>query len=1040
MAAPRPICCLRRGACALLATWLLLACGVGASLPDGAVPIRIDCGNETGLIDTRGISWQEDEYWVDGNLTSIPVLHTDGNPLTPVEQTLHVWYSGDSCYDVPVVPGRYLVRLSFAYNDFDGQFLNDLQQRTLPIMGVSISELFVETVAVLGDSNATAIHTDYIAYSTNDTIAICFMPFTNVPFVNAIEVLPQDSDAYLNDTGIVLSNYARINSGAVSANGANGANGVSDTGVLGPEKNDVAPLSVDPGYRTWTGDVARTAGDPWVPVVTPSGMSIAIPTQFASLHLGPALFQICRKAGAPKNSTGYRFVNVSPVDAANKFLVVLYFAELENAAAGQRVMDLWVNGETRVIDIMSNTMGVGAPNTGMVEQFDDLELLGNVTDGYYILVQVSQNATATLPPVLCGVEVYEIIPPTTPPPGSAGTQIRISCGTFANYTNALGVRWAADFGFSSGEVSNVANPGSDLQIAATLRFFPYPWENCYEVDVAPGRYLVRSFFDYGGKYIDNGVVVKGWDGASQPPEISWAVEGTVLATFTPSAPGFFLESYAYIADGLADICVLGNTDGGPTFINSVEILEMNPQAYFLDEVGQDTSLFTFARLNCGGAGFGDGIDLTPDRGFRQWSVENSTFTTMSCSPSCTTVEYTYAIAGADVAPEYFPLAVFQSARVAAPGANSTIAYFIDMNSRPRNGNGRVLLYAHFVELNSSVKAGDRVMRVLINGQLAFEVDVVAEVGKTLKAYTIPYNVTLPQWETEARVRLVAAPGSKLPPAISGLEFFSVLNPSLLTEPDQRLAMHELRDALQVPKSHNWQGDPCEPNFWKGVSCRQATNRPGGIVAIQLAGIDLAGYLPGSISSLTDLTNLDLSHNKLGGVLPNALGQLPNLALLNLADNFFVGPIPPELGSNPKLHSVLMNDNDLSGQVPPSLVNSVALTTNFSGNAELCGAPTLPACNGAPPPPGFYYPNGTFVPLSHKGSSATAAIVGGVVGGIAGLLVLAAAIFFALRRRHAPPISETREHQQHSGPNPYAKSTSGSFDIEKPSPTSRRSNR
>lgn len=42
--------------------------------------------------------------------------YTQGGLLSPVDRTVRAWQTGDSCYRIPVAPGRYLVRLSFGYN------------------------------------------------------------------------------------------------------------------------------------------------------------------------------------------------------------------------------------------------------------------------------------------------------------------------------------------------------------------------------------------------------------------------------------------------------------------------------------------------------------------------------------------------------------------------------------------------------------------------------------------------------------------------------------------------------------------------------------------------------------------------------------------------------------------------------------------------------------------------------------------------------------------------------------------------------------
>ncbi|KAH7527935.1 hypothetical protein FEM48_Zijuj05G0018900 [Ziziphus jujuba var. spinosa] len=54
---------------------------------------------------------------------------------------------------------------------------------------------------------------------------------------------------------------------------------------------------------------------------------------------------------------------------------------------------------------------------------------------------------------------------------------------------------------------------------------------------------------------------------------------------------------------------------------------------------------------------------------------------------------------------------------------------------------------------------------------------------------------------------------------------------------------------------------------------------------------ISGHIPESISRLTQLSSLDLSHNKFSGAIPQSLGSLSFLGYLNLSDNDFTGKIP-----------------------------------------------------------------------------------------------------------------------------------------------------
>ncbi|MBQ2113299.1 MAG: hypothetical protein II194_08795 [Bacteroidales bacterium] len=76
-------------------------------------------------------------------------------------------------------------------------------------------------------------------------------------------------------------------------------------------------------------------------------------------------------------------------------------------------------------------------------------------------------------------------------------------------------------------------------------------------------------------------------------------------------------------------------------------------------------------------------------------------------------------------------------------------------------------------------------------------------------------------------------------------------------------------------------------------------------------------LPESISNLTQLTHLDLSHNRLTGEFPKALLELTGLEWFSIADNALYGTIPYEV-------SKMMNNLKVSGNCP---VKSFDLSKN-----------------------------------------------------------------------------------------------------------------
>ncbi|VFQ86342.1 unnamed protein product [Cuscuta campestris] len=152
----------------------------------------------------------------------------------------------------------------------------------------------------------------------------------------------------------------------------------------------------------------------------------------------------------------------------------------------------------------------------------------------------------------------------------------------------------------------------------------------------------------------------------------------------------------------------------------------------------------------------------------------------------------------------------------------------------------------------------------------------------------------------------------------------------------------------------------------------------------LTGLDLSnnqinGPIPSNISKILGfVTTLDLSSNNLSGGIPKNLANCTFLNVINLENNQLTGPIPPELGLLSRIKTFRVANNRLNGPVP----NFGKLTTevSYANNSGLCGAPSLPRCEGA----------------SKKENPGL--IVGAAAGGVTfGIIVLASAICFYLHR-------------------------------------------
>ncbi|KAI3727395.1 hypothetical protein L1987_67209 [Smallanthus sonchifolius] len=120
--------------------------------------------------------------------------------------------------------------------------------------------------------------------------------------------------------------------------------------------------------------------------------------------------------------------------------------------------------------------------------------------------------------------------------------------------------------------------------------------------------------------------------------------------------------------------------------------------------------------------------------------------------------------------------------------------------------------------------------------------------------------------------------------------FLVLAPTSIygdTDPSDASALRVMYQGLHSPgQLTKWTsngGDPCVEN-WKGVKCSSSR-----VTEINLSGLGLSGDMGYQLTSLTSLTNLDMSNNNLGNQIPYNLP--PNLQRLNFAGCGFSGSLP-----------------------------------------------------------------------------------------------------------------------------------------------------
>lgn len=136
--------------------------------------------------------------------------------------------------------------------------------------------------------------------------------------------------------------------------------------------------------------------------------------------------------------------------------------------------------------------------------------------------------------------------------------------------------------------------------------------------------------------------------------------------------------------------------------------------------------------------------------------------------------------------------------------------------------------------------------------------------------------------------------------------------------------------------------------WEGVVC----GSDGAVTDVLLASRGLRGVISPSISNLTGLLRLNLSHNSLGGSLPTELVFSRSIVVLDVSFNRLNGPLQELQSTNPGLPLQVLNisSNFFTGKFPSTaweaMKNLVALNVSnnsFTGQipASICiNAPSI----------------------------------------------------------------------------------------------------
>ena len=345
----------------------------------------------------------------------------------------------------------------------------------------------------------------------------------------------------------------------------------------------------------------------------------------------------------------------------------------------------------------------------------------------------------------------------------ADNYVRIDCGGNQTFFNNVNQTWDADRFFSAGGSGRVMNPENfPREQERTLRYFPISEgkKNCYEVPVPLGRHQIQMFFAY-----DN------YDNLSHSPSFDVSVEGTVVFSWRyPWADdnsnfGAYSDLYAYIHDSVATICFYSIGTDAPV-IGALELLKVDDLSYNSNVTGQNVILVDYGRLTAGNTSFGPGFDNVTDLGGRSWEADdgytNNVRAILSTQGN---------IAGSNLAPNYWPMRLYQICRIEAqPGIPIVYDFTVDAKLDYQ-------IWFHFAEIDPTIiNTGLRVFNVSINGLTVLPLlDLFQQVGANA-AFDYVYTV---KNLTGGSLTISLAPviGS---PVICGLEVLAVVPADIAT--------------------------------------------------------------------------------------------------------------------------------------------------------------------------------------------------------------------------------------------------------------------
>lgn len=287
-------------------------------------------------------------------------------------------FGDKNCYEVPVANGRYHIRMSLAYFNYD-------KKNRQPEFDVAVEG----TIAFSFDSPWDASvddeeHVDAYAFIKDGTATVCLYSERDVPLIATLEIIQVDFDSYASaetGTDVILITYDRVTCGMNQF-----GSGLTSDGTEG--------------------------GRVWYPPLGEFDEAELLRTsnRIANCSIAPNYFPEMLYQNARVGKSADRMSYTRDVDPNFDYAIWLHFAEIApNVGAGQRVFNVTVNGEVCFANL-DIVLEAGGPFAAL----DKYVILKNLTTPFIAIEFISVTGMPTL---ICGLEIFAIlqVQPTTDP-------------------------------------------------------------------------------------------------------------------------------------------------------------------------------------------------------------------------------------------------------------------------------------------------------------------------------------------------------------------------------------------------------------------------------------------------------------------------------------------------------------------------------------------------------------------------------------------------------------------------------------------------